>query len=90
MSRYLVQHDGLYLGSSSACNLVACVRLAKRLGSGSRIVTILYVSWYSPCDPAEDRCDAGFRHQTKFWSDDYLKANGIEIDPSMVDRIIAE
>ena len=41
MSRYLVQHDGLWLGSSSACNLVACVRLAKRLGKGSRIATIL-------------------------------------------------
>lgn len=41
MSRYLVQKDGLWLGSSSACNLVASVRLAKRLSSGSRIVTIL-------------------------------------------------
>ncbi|CAD6566855.1 MAG: hypothetical protein TREMPRED_003032 [Tremellales sp. Tagirdzhanova-0007] len=41
MSRFLVQHDGLYLGASSACNLVACVRLAKTLSRGSRIVTIL-------------------------------------------------
>ena len=41
MSRWLVKHDGLWLGSSSACNLVASVRLAKRLSSGSRIVTIL-------------------------------------------------
>jgi cysteine synthase A len=43
MSRYLVQHDGLYLGSSSACNLVAAVKLAKRLGHECRIATILYV-----------------------------------------------
>lgn len=41
MSRYLVQHDGLFLGSSSACNLIACVRLAKTMSRGSRIVTIL-------------------------------------------------
>lgn len=41
MSRYLVTHDGLYLGSSSACNLFACVRLAKKLGKGTRIATIL-------------------------------------------------
>ncbi len=41
MSRYLVQNDGLWLGSSSACNLVASVRLAKKLGKGCRIVTIL-------------------------------------------------
>jgi hypothetical protein len=44
MSRYLVTHDGLYLGSSSACNLVASVKLAKRLGQGCRIATILWVS----------------------------------------------
>ena len=43
MSRYLVLNDGLFLGSSSACNLVACVRLAKQLGwkEGQKIVTIL-------------------------------------------------
>ncbi|EUC66975.1 cysteine synthase [Rhizoctonia solani AG-3 Rhs1AP] len=32
MSRYLVQNDGLFLGSSSACNLIACVKVAKALG----------------------------------------------------------
>ncbi|WWD05858.1 hypothetical protein V865_003942 [Kwoniella europaea PYCC6329] len=74
MSRYLVAHDGLYLGSSSACNLVACVRLAKTLGKGSRIATIL--------------CDSGSRHQSKFWSDEYLKANDIPIDPSIIDRLL--
>ncbi|WVW80008.1 hypothetical protein I302_101981 [Kwoniella bestiolae CBS 10118] len=74
MSRYLVAHDGLYLGSSSACNLVACVRLAKTLGKGSRIATIL--------------CDSGSRHQSKFWSDDYLRENDIIIDPSIIDRLL--
>lgn len=45
MSRYLVKHDGLFLGSSSACNLVACIKLVKKLGwnDGQRIVTILCV-----------------------------------------------
>lgn len=43
MSRYLVHNDGLFLGSSSACNLVACVKLVKKMGwnNGQRIVTIL-------------------------------------------------
>lgn len=41
MSRYLVQNDGLFLGSSSACNVVASVKVAKRLGKGARVVTIL-------------------------------------------------
>jgi cysteine synthase A len=42
MSRHLMEHDGLFLGSSSAVNLVACVKLAKRLDPGSTIVTILW------------------------------------------------
>ncbi|EKD03968.1 hypothetical protein A1Q2_01738 [Trichosporon asahii var. asahii CBS 8904] len=76
MSRYLVEHDGLFLGSSSACNLVAAVRLAKTMPKGSRIVTIL--------------CDSGARHQTKFWSDQYLKDHDIKIDPTIIDRLLAE
>jgi cysteine synthase A len=45
MARYLVKHDGLFVGSSSACNLVACVQLVKKMGwhSGERIVTVLWV-----------------------------------------------
>ncbi|KAG6334589.1 hypothetical protein ID866_4499 [Astraeus odoratus] len=55
MSRYLVQHDGLFLGSSSACNLVASIKLVRQLGwkDGQTIVTIL--------------CDSGNRHYSKFW-----------------------
>ncbi|KAG8740110.1 hypothetical protein FRC10_004739 [Ceratobasidium sp. 414] len=43
MARYLVQHDGLFLGSSSACNLVASIKVAKALGRGSGkvVATIL-------------------------------------------------
>jgi len=41
MSRYLVKHDGLFLGSSSACNLIAAVRVAKSLPRGAQVVTIL-------------------------------------------------
>nr|ODN87767.1 cysteine synthase A [Cryptococcus depauperatus CBS 7855] len=74
MSRFLVQHDGLFLGSSSACNLVACIHVAKTIKRGSRIVTIL--------------CDSGSRHQSKFWSDDYLNANGIPIDQSIIERLL--
>jgi cysteine synthase A len=56
MARHLVARDGLFLGSSSACNLVACVRLVQAMGwrgSGNRVVTIL--------------CDSGSRHYSKFW-----------------------
>lgn len=45
MARFLVQRDGLFLGSSSAVNLVACVKLARKMGwsNGEKVVTVLYV-----------------------------------------------
>lgn len=42
MSRFLVEQDGLFVGSSSAVNLVACVRVARQLGKGKTIVCILW------------------------------------------------
>ncbi|SAM03736.1 hypothetical protein [Absidia glauca] len=53
MSRFLVREDGLFLGSSSAVNCVAAVRVARQLGPGHVIVTLLN--------------DSGQRHLTKFW-----------------------
>ncbi|KAF1944147.1 PALP-domain-containing protein [Clathrospora elynae] len=53
MARWLVEHDGIFVGSSSAVNCVAATKLAKTLGPGHRIVTIL--------------CDSGARHLSKFW-----------------------
>ncbi|KAI9463362.1 PALP-domain-containing protein [Russula earlei] len=43
MSRFLVQRDGLFLGSSSAVNLIACVKLARKMAwsNGEKIVTVL-------------------------------------------------
>ncbi|KAI0358633.1 PALP-domain-containing protein [Trametes cingulata] len=78
MSRYLVHHDGLFLGSSSACNLVTCIKLVKKLGwnNGQRIVTIL--------------CDSGTRHYSKFWNDDYLAKANIPVDMSIIDKLLAE
>ncbi|KZS98546.1 PALP-domain-containing protein [Sistotremastrum niveocremeum HHB9708] len=60
MSRHLAFHDGLFLGSSSACNLVACVQLVKKLkwNDGQTVVTIL--------------CDSGSRHFSKFWYSSYF------------------
>ncbi|CAG8524422.1 4314_t:CDS:2 [Funneliformis mosseae] len=53
MAMYLVKEEGLFVGSSSAINCVGCVRVARQLGPGHRIVTLL--------------CDSGQRHLTKFW-----------------------
>lgn len=68
MSRHLALEDGLFLGSSSAVNLVACVKLAKKMRKGT-IVTIL--------------CDSGTRHYSRFWNDEYLAEQGIPITSSI-------
>ncbi|RFU28182.1 hypothetical protein B7463_g8150, partial [Scytalidium lignicola] len=53
MARWLVEKDGIFIGSSSAVNCVAAVVTALKLPKDSRIVTII--------------CDSGTRHQSKFW-----------------------
>ncbi|KAL8757283.1 MAG: hypothetical protein Q9184_004248 [Pyrenodesmia sp. 2 TL-2023] len=54
MARWLAEKDGIFTGSSSAVNCVATARLARQLGPGHRLVTIL--------------CDSGTRHLSKFWA----------------------
>lgn len=53
MARWLVEKDGIFVGSSSAVNCVAAIATALQLPKGSRVVTIL--------------CDSGTRHLSKFW-----------------------
>ncbi|KAM5443000.1 Cysteine synthase 2 [Microsporum ferrugineum] len=55
MARWLVEKDGIFIGSSSAVNCFAAVKTALKLGPGHRIVTIL--------------CDSGTRHLSKFWAE---------------------
>ncbi|KKY21697.1 putative cysteine synthase [Phaeomoniella chlamydospora] len=54
MARWLVEKDGIFIGSSSAVNCTAATRAALRLGPGHSVVTIL--------------CDSGTRHLSKFWA----------------------
>ncbi|MCJ1302099.1 hypothetical protein MMC08_004900 [Hypocenomyce scalaris] len=54
IARWLVEKDGIFVGSSSAVNCAAAVKLARKLGPGHRIITIL--------------CDSGTRHLSKFWA----------------------
>ena len=56
---------GLFVGSSSCVNLCAAVHIARQLGPGHRIVTIL--------------CDSGARHLSKFYNDGWLREQGIEV-----------
>ncbi|KAK1406950.1 hypothetical protein QVD17_38560 [Tagetes erecta] len=63
MSRFLLKNDGLFIGSSSAMNCVGAVKLARLLGPGHTIVTIL--------------CDSGMRHLSKFCNPKYLSQHGL-------------
>lgn len=68
MARFLLRAEGLFVGSSSALNVVAAVKVARALRaagapSTARVVTIL--------------CDAGERHLARFWSADALAARGL-------------
>ncbi|KND91384.1 Cysteine synthase 2 [Tolypocladium ophioglossoides CBS 100239] len=62
MARWLVERDGIFIGSSSAVNCVAAVATAMALPEGSRVVTVL--------------CDSGTRHLSKFWK--RIKETGLE------------
>jgi len=78
MARFIVQRDGLFLGSSSAVNLVACIKLVRKMGwgNGEKVVTVL--------------CDSGARHYSKFWDDAYLSKAGIPIDVGIVQDLLTQ
>jgi cysteine synthase A len=59
--------DGLFLGLSSAINVAGAERLARELGPGSTVVTIL--------------CDSGSRYLSTIWNPDWLAARGLPAPP---------
>jgi len=63
----LMATDGLHLGLSSAINVAGAERLARNLGPGHSIVTIL--------------CDQGSRYLSTIWNPDWLKARGLPLPP---------
>jgi len=61
----LLREEGLCLGASSAINVAGAIRLAKELGPGKTIVTIL--------------CDSGVRYQTKIFNPNFLREKGLPV-----------
>ncbi|MEZ5815761.1 MAG: cysteine synthase A [Hyphomicrobiaceae bacterium] len=61
----LLEEEGLCLGSSSGVNVAGAIRLAKDLGRGHTIVTIL--------------CDYGTRYQSKLFNPDFLRSKGLPV-----------
>jgi len=67
----LLEHEGLCLGGSSGINIAGAVRLAKELGSGHTIVTIL--------------ADYGTRYQSKLFNPQFLRQKNLPV-PSWLER----
>ena len=63
----LVLHEGLVMGGSTGINVAGAIRMAKDLGPGHTIVTIL--------------CDQGARYQSKIFNPAFLKERGLPPPP---------
>lgn len=66
----LVQEEGLSLGGSSALNVLGAMELARTLGPGKTIVTVL--------------CDYGNRYMSKLFNPAFLRAQGLPTPPWLV------
>jgi len=61
----LLEHEGLCLGGSTGINIAGAIRLAKQLGPGKTIVTIL--------------CDSGNRYQSKLFNPDFMRSKNLPV-----------
>ena len=59
----LLQEEGLFVGGSTGINVAAAVQVAKQIGPGHTIVTIL--------------CDSGTRYQSRLFNKDWLAQKGL-------------
>jgi cysteine synthase A len=68
----LIEHEGLCLGGSTGINVAGAIRLARDLGPGHTIVTIL--------------ADSGSRYQSKLFNADFLRQKGLPVPPWLTQR----
>jgi cysteine synthase A len=61
----LLVHEGLSVGGSSGINVAAAIRVARTLGPGHTVVTVL--------------CDGGSRYQSKLFNPDFLREKGLPV-----------
>lgn len=79
MARRLVREEGLFCGGSSGLNVFAAIKVARDLGPGKKVVTILP--------------DSATRYITKYLSDAWMKDHGFmedHEDLGFVEELIAE
>ncbi|MEI9993763.1 MAG: cysteine synthase A [Rhizomicrobium sp.] len=61
----LLEHEGLCMGGSTGINVAGAVRMAKEMGKGHTIVTVL--------------CDYGTRYQSKLFNPQFLRSKGLPV-----------
>jgi cysteine synthase A len=69
----LLEHEGLCLGGSTGINIAGAIRLAKQLGPGKTIVTIL--------------CDSGNRYQSKLFNPDFMRSKNLPVPEWLEKRV---
>jgi cysteine synthase A len=67
----LLEHEGICVGGSSGINVAGAIRMAKDLGPGHTIVTIL--------------CDHGSRYQSKLFNPEFLRSKSLPV-PAFLER----
>ena len=67
----LLEHEGLCLGGSTGINVAGAIRLARELGPGHTIVTVL--------------CDYGTRYQTRLFNPEFLRSQNLPV-PAWMER----
>jgi cysteine synthase A len=68
----LLEHEGLCLGGSSGINIAGAIRLARQLGPGKTIVTVL--------------CDSGSRSQSKLFNPAFMRSKNLPVPEWMEKR----
>lgn len=71
----MLEHEGLCLGASSGVNIAGAMRMAREMGPGHIIVTIL--------------CDYGTRYQSKLFNPTFLREKGLPV-PAFLERAPAD
>jgi cysteine synthase A len=71
MAYYLMKKEGLFVGPSAALNLVGAVKVARKLGPGHTVVTII--------------CDGGDRYISKLYNEAWL--NKVSLVPRNTDDL---
>ena len=68
----LLEHEGLLMGTSTGVNVAGAIRLARQMGPGHTIVTLL--------------CDGGQRYASRLFNPEFLRSKNLPVPPWLEGR----